>query len=110
MVRSNPFGYATIPGLRNLHSVFSFSAADPTKLMVRQLSCYCRSCIDEDWKNCQNTRHVQPWQCLKLRPSDIEYVKEQMLENLDQEDWAFGGNGQEILDLINVGKKFCCTC
>jgi hypothetical protein len=106
VVRSNPFGCATIPGSRNLHSIFSFSAADPTKFMVRQLSYYCPSYIDEDWENCQNTGHVQPWRCLKLRPSDIEYVREQMLENLDQEDWAFGGDGEEISDLVNVGDNF----
>ena len=35
VVRSSPFGYATIPGLRNLYSIFSFSIADPTKHMVR---------------------------------------------------------------------------
>jgi hypothetical protein len=48
VVRSNPFACATIPGSRSLHSVFSFSAADPTKLMVRQLSCFCPPCVDED--------------------------------------------------------------
>jgi hypothetical protein len=90
VVRSNPFGCATIRGSRSLHSIFSFSAADPTKFMVRQLSCYCLSCIDEDWKNCQNTWHVQPWRCIKLRPTDTEYVRVLMMENVDQEDWAFG--------------------
>jgi hypothetical protein len=33
-------------------------------------------------------------------------VKEQMLKNLDQEDWAFGGDGEEISDLVNVGDNF----
>jgi hypothetical protein len=60
VVKSNPFGCTTIPESRSLHSIFSFSAANPTKLMVRQLSCYCPSCIDENWKNCQNIGHVQP--------------------------------------------------
>jgi hypothetical protein len=106
VVRSNPFGCATIPGSRNLHSIFSFSAANPIKLMVRQLSCYYPSCIDEDWENCQNIGHVQPWQCLKLRPSDTEYVREQVMENLDKEDWAFGGDGEEMSDLLNVGDNF----
>jgi hypothetical protein len=46
------------------------------------------------WENCQNTWHVQPWQCLKLRSIDTEYVRDQMMENLDQEDWAFGGDGE----------------
>jgi hypothetical protein len=29
-----------------------------------------------------------------------------MLKNLDQEDWAFGGDGEEISDLVNVGDNF----
>lgn len=106
VVRSNPFGCATIPGSRSLHSIFSFSAADPTKLMVRQLSCYCPSCIDEDWENCQNTGHVQPWRCIKLRPTDTDYVRDVMMDNVDQDDWAFGGDGEEMSDLINVGDNF----
>jgi hypothetical protein len=61
VVRSNPFACATIPGSRSLHWIFSFSTADPTKLMVRQLSCFCLPCIDEDWNNCENKEHVKPW-------------------------------------------------
>jgi hypothetical protein len=74
--------------------------------MVKQLSCNCPSCFNEDWENCQNTRHVQLWRCLKLRPNDIEYVREKMMENLNQEDWAFGGDGEEMSDFINVGDNF----
>jgi hypothetical protein len=29
-----------------------------------------------------------------------------MMENVDQEDWAFGGDGEEISDLIIVGDNF----
>jgi hypothetical protein len=35
MVQSNPFACATILDSKSLHSIFSSSAADPTKLMVR---------------------------------------------------------------------------
>jgi hypothetical protein len=29
-----------------------------------------------------------------------------MLENLNQEDWAFGADGEEISDLVNMGDNF----
>lgn len=48
VARSNPYACATIPGSRSLHSIFSFSAEDPTKLLIRQLSCFCPPCIEED--------------------------------------------------------------
>jgi hypothetical protein len=106
VVRSNPFACATIPGSRSLHSVFSFSAADPTKLMVRQLSCFCPPCVDEDWDNCESKDHVKPWRCVKLKPSDTSYVREQMVHYGDHEEWEFGGDGEELSDLLNIGDNF----
>jgi hypothetical protein len=105
VIRSTPFACATIPGSRSLHSIFSFSAADPTKLMVRQLSCFCLPCIDENWENCENRDHVKPWRCLKLKPSDMQFVRDQMMQ-ADDEDWAFGGDGEEQSDVLNIGDNF----
>jgi hypothetical protein len=97
MVRSNPFTCAT-----SLHSIFSFSAADPTNLMVRQLSCFCPPCIDQDWDNCESKDHVKPWRCVKLKPSNTSYVQEQMVHHGDDEEWEFGGDGEELSDLLNI--------
>jgi hypothetical protein len=79
VIRSTPFACATIPGSKSLHSIFFFSVADPTKLMVRQLSCFCLPCIDENWENCENRDHVKPWRCLKLKPSNMQFVRDQMM-------------------------------
>jgi hypothetical protein len=46
--RSNPHSCETIPGSRSLYSISGFSAAAPTKLMVRELSYFCASCMCED--------------------------------------------------------------
>lgn len=46
--RSNPHNCETILGSRSLHSISGFSPADPTKLMVQELSCFCASCMCED--------------------------------------------------------------
>jgi hypothetical protein len=86
VVRSNPFACATISDSRSLYSIFSFSTADPTKLMVRQLSCFCPPCIDEDWDNCKNKEHVKPWRCVKLKPSDTSYVRDEIVHHGDEEE------------------------
>jgi hypothetical protein len=106
VVRSNPFVCAAIPGSRSLHSIFSFSTANPTKLMVRQLSCFYPPCIDEDWDNCENKEHVKPWRCVKLKPSDTSYVRDLMMHHGDEEEWEFGGDGEELSDLLNIGDNF----
>jgi hypothetical protein len=58
--RSTTHSCETIPGSKSLHSIFGFSSVDPTKLMVRELSCSCASCMCEDWKNCEAGSHVKP--------------------------------------------------
>lgn len=47
----------TIPGTRKLHSL------RPTErgLKVRNLSCYCRQCLRDDFENCTNKHHVDQW-------------------------------------------------
>lgn len=50
--------------------------------------------------------YVKPWRCLKLKPSDTSYVREQILDHADEEDWAFGGDGEELSDLLNLGDNF----
>ena len=104
--RSNPHTCNTIPGSRQLHSIFAFSAADPTKLMVRELSCFCASCMCEDWENCESQSHVSPWELVKLRPNNTRLVCETMDEYENDEDWEFGGEGGSIGDMLNIGDNF----
>lgn len=37
-----------VTGSRSFHSISSVSAADPTQLLVRYLSCFCGPCIAQD--------------------------------------------------------------
>ena len=71
-------------GSGKFHSVASMSSADPLKLMVRDLSCFCVHqdwescentcfCIDCDssiWENCENTYHIQQWPLIKVKVKD----------------------------------------
>jgi hypothetical protein len=68
--KNNDWAYRTISGSRKLHSVLGFSSYDPTLLMVRELSCFCGPCIDEDWSNYEQRSHVSEPRVVCLRPVD----------------------------------------
>jgi hypothetical protein len=44
-----------VKGSSKFHSMASVSLADPSKLMVRDLSCFCVPCVHQDWESCENT-------------------------------------------------------
>ena len=49
--------YRTIPGTRSLHNVISIGTDG--SLLVRQLSCYCASCLQHNYEQCSNKAHVE---------------------------------------------------
>lgn len=51
--RSNEWKCRTIPGSRQFHSIFGCSLTDSTLLMVRDLSCFCAPCINQEWVSCE---------------------------------------------------------
>lgn len=104
--RSNPHNCDTISGSRQLHSIFAISPADPTKLMVRELSCFCASCLVEDWETCESKGHVKSWQLVKLKPANTRQVCEIMDENDNSDDWEFGGDEGNLGDVLNIGDNF----
>lgn len=58
----------TIAGSRSLHSIMGNSITNKTVLLVRQLSCFCRACIEKDWENCEQHAHVTRWRAVQLQP------------------------------------------
>lgn len=95
-----------IPGSSRLHSVMSVSAADPTQLMVRDLSCYCASCIMTDWSECENKAHVLPWRLVKLKPRNTVDVRLHMSQYEDEGMSEYGGDGDELADILEIGDNF----
>jgi hypothetical protein len=94
-IRRKRWEAETIHGSSQFHSVCSVSSADPSKLMVRDLSCfyvpctnndweacenacYCVECTSSNWASCENRRHIQPWRLVKVHVKDAEVVREQM--------------------------------
>jgi hypothetical protein len=77
--------------------VASCSRRDPTKLAIKDLSCFCAFCIDEDYERCIFLHHVGDWRIyfiVPLNPAYIQNVVERVYEN---DGWEYGGNGDEII-------------
>jgi hypothetical protein len=74
--------------------------------MVRELSCFCAWCMCEDWENCDSQGHVRAWDLLKLRPSNTQLVCDIMDEHDNEDDWEFGGDGEAVGDMLNIGDNF----
>jgi hypothetical protein len=104
--KSNNWACRMISGSRKLHLVLGFYESDPTFLMVRELTCFCGPCIDEDWSNCEQRSHVSEPRVVRLRPVDTHQVRLQIETNDDPEDWEYGGVDEEIGDLLRVGENF----
>lgn len=111
--RTHVHGCDTIPGSRNLHSIHAVSPADPTLLMVRELSCYCAPCIDSDWQSCENASYVKSWRVVKLAPTNVSFVRDQMLlgpggggNPSDEEPWDYESDDESLGGLVNIGDNF----
>jgi hypothetical protein len=86
VARIQPWDCATVDGTHQLYSISSLSAADPTQLMVRDLSCLCKSCLLQNWEHCLNSSHVLPWRLVKLRPRNTKIVRRVMIESVENDD------------------------
>jgi hypothetical protein len=74
--------------------------------MVRKLSCFCAPCVVEDWEACQNASHVLPWLLIKLKPNNTKLIRNHMEEFQDPVEWEFGGDGEELSDLLQTNDNF----
>lgn len=105
--RHEPWDCDTVPGSRSLHSISSLSAADPTKLMVRHLSCYCSNCQVQNWESCENKSHVTPWTLAKLKPRNTRFVRRQILDEHEETDNSqIGGSPNTMTDELKIGDNF----
>ncbi|XP_068689864.1 uncharacterized protein [Montipora foliosa] len=64
--RNRPDGnFRTIKGIRQLHSVRACS--EQLKIYVRERACYCFSCLEEQYDECENQQWVEPWREIHLQ-------------------------------------------
>ena len=57
--------FTEIKGNRSVHSILA--RGQSRKLEIRELSCYCSSCIEQDFDNCGNKEVVKPWEEARFR-------------------------------------------
>lgn len=97
-----------IPRCRSFHSICSVSAADPTQLMVRYLSCFCVPCINNEWDDCENEDHVSAWLLKKLKPHNTRLVRQYQINTaggVDESQFTERAS-QDLADDLRVGDKF----
>jgi hypothetical protein len=107
IARTEPWDCATVDGTRNLHSISSLTAADPTQLLVCDMSCLCQSCLLQNWEQCLNNGHVLLWRLVKLRPRNTRVVRRVMIERVENDDESqFGGDEEALADGVSTGDNF----
>ncbi len=68
--------------IQKLHCVASCSARDLTKLCIKNLSCFCGFCLDEDYENYISSQHARNWCIHLLVPINLTskiLLKQQMM-------------------------------
>jgi hypothetical protein len=96
----------TIPGSRSMHSVRA-KQGNPLVIFMRKRSCFCVSCLDEDWDSCENKAHVGEWVQVNLQPS---VLPEEGLDGDSDDEPQFGGNHDELSSQLTSGDNFAVVC
>ncbi|KAJ8309694.1 hypothetical protein KUTeg_011559, partial [Tegillarca granosa] len=84
----------TLKGTRKLHSIKS--VGEPQKVQVRNLSCFCTSCLCNNFDLCENKQYVQKWQTVVLKSAiAAEPVNQVMPVQNEQQDQNSNDNETE---------------
>ncbi|KAL3695545.1 hypothetical protein R1sor_009621 [Riccia sorocarpa] len=78
------------------------SSLNPTLLNVKEMCCYCPSCIDEDGENCGNLEYTGPWTMHNVHPRKPADV----VDYVDAIGYGHQSDEGTIADLVEVGDFF----
>jgi hypothetical protein len=67
--------------------VASCSRKDPTKLAIKNLSCFCAFYIDEDYERCKSLHHVGIWKVHFIVPLNPKYIQSVAEAANEEDDW-----------------------
>ena len=96
-----------IVGCRDLHCVQSVGAMAVNKLLKRQLACFCASCIQCNWGDCENRAWAGNWEVEVLLVSSPGYVRVVVSAEFKEDDWdEFGLNGAYFASITELGDNF----
>ncbi|CAF1252615.1 unnamed protein product [Rotaria magnacalcarata] len=65
--------YMTVVGSSDMHS-FRSSDANAWTIYTRCMICFCISCIDFAWNECESQQWVDEWTCIPLIPLNTHQV------------------------------------
>ena len=94
--------YETLPGTLSVHSVLAINPDDPTVLIWRSLACFCESCLNFQWQNCENLQHCGPWKMQRLQPKHVYRDTDEELELAG----VYAADDERLDDTIQVGEVF----
>ncbi len=68
---------------------------DPTLIQFRHVSCDCVSCANRNFDTeCELAIHVPNWTLVRLEPNDQLQVRDEMLQEIEDEEIEFGIGGE----------------
>ena len=97
---------ARIPGSSKMHSIFAPDQCDLTKLLLRELLCFCGPCLDENFAQCESGAYVKAWTVFKIQPRNIGYAAALLAEEDDEDSWEYEYDGECMGDLVQPGDNF----
>ncbi len=102
----NQWVVETLIGMCQIHCVASYSRRDPTKLAIKDFSCFCAFYINEDYERCTSLHHVGIWKVHFIVPLNLKYIQSVVKVTNEEDDWEHGGNGDEIIQSLKIGDNF----
>ena len=105
--REHEYDCEPIPRCRDLHSIRSVGPMEVGKLLKRHLACFCFSCIEGNWEECENRAWAGDWMLEVLVPLNAAYVRNVQLSEFSVDDWHdVGVNGTYFASILEVGDNF----
>ncbi|KAL3701494.1 hypothetical protein R1sor_019516 [Riccia sorocarpa] len=104
--RSKELDCLPIKGTRSLHCFHGYSRSNPTLLRIKELSCFCVVCVDDEGVRCPTQAYIRKWKLESIhpiKPQDVIAFVEEIGSGVGQGvDWSEGS----IVELIEVGDFF----
>ncbi|KAL3681663.1 hypothetical protein R1sor_024619 [Riccia sorocarpa] len=104
--RSKELDCLPIKGTCSLHCFHGYSRSNPTLLRIKELSCFCAVCVDDEGVRCPAQAYIGKWKLESIhaiKPQDVIAFAEKIGSGMGQGvDWSDGS----IAELIEVGDFF----
>ncbi len=92
-----------VDGSRSKRVIWSIFHFNRTLLHVRELSYFCKFCVDGRNGPCNNCTHIQPWDVVALKPcSPINAKCDLKVDDM----WEVSQDGKLLTTCLEVGDYF----